>query len=254
MKTSFATRQPLVWAALTGALALLPPALAFAQEPAKPAAATASASGTSASVVTEAKRREINQAAKRLTSETFVEVLRRAEAGDVEAQVLASIALKDGEVVPKDMDRAMYWARAAAEKSHPMAQNILGNLYRGGLGMPEDALKAVEWYSKAAAQGYAQGQSNLGAAYFDGFGGPANPVEAVRLFRLAAEQDNLDGQFGLGLAYTHGRGVEKDLREGVVWYGKAAEGGEPRGTAQSRCRLSQRSGRCQRQDGSCKVV
>jgi hypothetical protein len=140
---------------------------------------------------------------------------------------LAGIALKDGKVVPKDVDRALYWTRMAAEKSHPMAQNILGNLYRDGLGMPEDSQKAVEWYTKAAAQGYAQGQSNLGVAYFNGQGVPVNPVEAVRLFRLAAEQDNLSGQFCLGLAYALGKGVKKNLSEAAAWYRKAAEGGDP---------------------------
>jgi len=225
MNTSSAARQPIVWAFLAGALAVLPPAFAAAQEPAKPAAATTQTPGTSVPVLTEAKRREINQAAERLTSETFADVLRRAEGGDVEAQVLAGIALKDGKVVPKNVDRALYWTRMAAEKSHPMAQNILGNLYRDGLGMPEDSQKAVEWYTKAAAQGYAQGQSNLGVAYFNGQGVPVNPVEAVRLFRLAADQDNLSGQFCLGLAYALGKGVRKNLSEAAAWYRKAAEGG-----------------------------
>ena len=115
----------------------------------------------------------------------------------------------------------------AAEKSHPMAQNMLGNLYRDGLGMPEDPQQAVEWYTKAAAQGYGQAQTALGVAYYSGLGVPANPVEAVRLFRLAAEQGNLYGQRCLGLAYLLGRGVKKDLSEAVVWFRKAAEGGYP---------------------------
>ena len=191
------------------------------------AAAAPQTPGTSAPAVTEGRRREILQAAASLTSETFADVLRRAEAGDVEAQVLAGIALEEGKVVPKDIDGAVRWVRTAAEKGHPMAQNILGNLYRDASGMPQDAQKALEWYTKAAAQGYAQGQSNLGAAHFDGFGGPANPVEAVRLFRLAAEQDNLDGQSCLGLAYALGKGVKKNLSEAAVWFRKAAEGGDP---------------------------
>ena len=108
MGTSLNTRQPVVWAFLAGALAVLPPTFAAAQEPAKPEAATAQSSGTSAPVVTEARRREILQAAGTLTSETFADVLRRAEAGEVEAQVLAGIALSDGKVIPKDIDRAAY--------------------------------------------------------------------------------------------------------------------------------------------------
>ena len=183
--------------------------------------------GTSAPVVTEAKRREILQAAASLTDEAFADVLRRAETDDVEAQVLAGIALEEGKVVPKDVDRAGHWLRTAAEKSHPIAQNMLGNRYRYGIGTPKDAQQAVEWYTKAAAQGYAQAQANLGLALFNGLGVPANPVEAVRLFRLAAEQDNVAGQACLGLTYTLGKGVKKNLSEAAAWYRKAATGGNP---------------------------
>ena len=227
MHTSSAARQFVTYPALVTLLIVGVPALAAAQEPAKPAAATAQTPGTSVPVLTEAKRREINQTAERLTSETFVEVLRRAEAGDVEAQVLAGIALKDGKVVPKDVDRAVHWTRMAAAKGHPMAQNVLGNLYRDGLGMPQDSQQAVEWYTKAAAQGYAQAQANLGWAHFDGQGVPPNPVEGVRLFRLAAEQGNVDGQTALGHAYATGKGVDKNEREAVVWWRQAAEQGDP---------------------------
>jgi len=198
----------------------------WAQEPAKPAAATAQATATAAPVVTEAKRREILRAAETLTGETFADVVRRAEAGDVEAQVLAAIALEEGKVVPTDVDRAGHWLRMAAEKDHPIAQNMLGNRCREGRGTPQDSRKAVEWYAKAAAQGYAQAQSNLGMVHFTGTGVPANPVEAVRLFRLAAEQDNPSGQVRLGLMYTLGAGVKKDLKEAAAWYRKAAEGGD----------------------------
>lgn len=96
-------------------------------------AATAQTAGTSAPVVTEARRREIVQAAEALTSETLADVLRQAEAGDIEAQVLAGIALLDGKVVPKDVDKAVSWIRTAAEK------NRLGWFYGTGTGMPRDA-------------------------------------------------------------------------------------------------------------------
>jgi len=191
------------------------------------AAATAQTPGTPAPVVTEARRREIVEAAAALTSETLTDVLRRAEAGDVEAQVLAGIALQDGKVVSKDVEGAVRWIRLAAENNHPIGQNMLGNAYAKGEGVPQDQQKAVEWYTKAAGQGYAQAQTNLGLAYFQGHWVAVNPVEAVRWFRLAAEQGNVDGQLCLGDAYGLGKGVKKDEREAVAWYRKAAEQGDP---------------------------
>ena len=192
-------------------------------------AATAQTLGSAAPVVTEARRREILQAAAALTSETLVDVLRRAEAGDVEAQVLAGIALHDGTGAPKDVDEALRWTRLAAEKNHPIGQNMLGNAYARGEGAPQDLQKAAEWYTKAAALGYATAQNNLGLAYFDGRGVQTNPAEAVRLFRLAAEQGNPGGQVSLAYAYRVGKGIKKDEREAVEWSLKAAEQGDPEG-------------------------
>lgn len=199
--------------------------MARAQDPAKPAV-TAQALAAPTPVVTEARRREILQAARSLTAESFADVLRKAEAGEVEAQVLAGIALQDGEVVPKDVETSTRWIRAAAESGHPIAQNMLGNMHSSGTGMPRDPGTAVEWYAKAAAQGYAQAQRNLGWRYVQGEGVAANPVEGVRLFRVAAEQGNVGGQVALGWAYQVGKGVEKNPREAEAWYLKAAEQGD----------------------------
>lgn len=210
------------------------------------AAGSAQTSGTAGPVVSEARRREVLQAADALTSETLAEVLRRAEAGDVEAQVLAGIAFVDGKGAPKDVNRAIRWLQPAAEKSHPIAQNMLGNLCNDGAGLPRDPVAAVEWYTKAAAQGYAQAQSNLGWAHFDGRGVPANPVEAIRLFRLAAEQGNENGQTSLGYAFAVGKGVEKNPREAAGWYRKAAEQGNA--TAQLHLALAYISGEGVRKD------
>ena len=188
--------------------------------------------GTLTPVVTEARRREIMQAARALTSDTLAETVRRAEAGDVEAQVLAGIAFLDGEVAPKDVDKAASWIRAAAEQGHPIGQNMLGNLYNSGSGMPQDPVKAVEWFGKAAAQGYAQAQNNLGVAYRHGRGVAANAAEAARLFRLAAEQGNISGQVNLAFAYGRGDGVPRSQRDAAAWFRKAAEQGDPDGQIQ----------------------
>lgn len=203
-----------------------------AQEPAKSAPAMAQSPGSPAPVVTEARRREIIQAAQALTSDTLAETVRRAEAGDVEAQVLAGIAFLDGKVVPEDVDQSASWIRAAAETGHPMGQNMLGNLYNSGSGMPQDPVKAVEWFGKAAAQGYAQAQNNLGAAYRHGRGVAANAAEASRLFRLAAEQGNIAGQVNLAFACSTGQGVATNEREAAAWFREAAEQGDPVGQIQ----------------------
>ncbi len=182
-----------------------------------------------APVVSETRRREILHTAEQLGAETFADALKRAEAGDVEAQVLVAIALTDGLGVSKDTTRALQWTQAAADKGHPMGQNMLGNLCERGTGVEQDPVKAAEWFARAAAQGYGQAQANLGRAYFNGRGVRPDPAEAVRLFRLAADQGNVSGQLMLAYAYETGRGVERNVREVAAWYRKAAEQGDAEG-------------------------
>ena len=45
------------------------------------------------------------------------------------------------------------------------------------------------------------------------------------LKRLASEQGDAKAQFRLGEMYENGEGVEKDYREAVKWYTKAAQQG-----------------------------
>ena len=52
-----------------------------------------------------------------------------------------------------------------------------------------------------------------------------SPTTVVESLRRAAEQGNAVAQHNLGLCYDYGTGVEKDGREAVKWYRKAAEQG-----------------------------
>jgi TPR repeat protein len=55
-----------------------------------------------------------------------------------------------------------------ANAGDPEAQNNLGVMYYNGEGVPQDYKRAAEWYLKAANQGEAEAQNNLGALYAGG--------------------------------------------------------------------------------------
>ena len=178
-------------------------------------------------VVTEAHRRELMKAVESMTTEALADVLRRARAGDADAQVVAALSLFAGNGISRDQSEAMQWLRAAVERGHPIAQNSMGMLYAlGAEGLPRDAAIAVEWFRKAASHQYPQAESNLGWCYFTGDGVALDPAEAVRLFRLAADKGNASGQNRLGVAYALGKGVARDDRAALTWYRKAADGGD----------------------------
>ena len=70
-----------------------------------------------------------------------------------------------------------------------------------------------------------EAQYNLGYMYRHGYGVEKDYKEAVKWYRKAANQGGAYGQNNLGYMYRHGYGVEKDYKEAVKWYRKAANQG-----------------------------
>ena len=56
------------------------------------------------------------------------------------------------------------------EQGFGSSQFNLGTKYRDGEGVPQDYKKMIYWYTKAAEQGHIGAQNNLGVIYFEGNG------------------------------------------------------------------------------------
>ncbi len=52
-----------------------------------------------------------------------------------------------------------------------------------------------------------------------------DPKEAVKWYRKAADQGHAGAQHNLGWMYANGEGGERDPKEAVKWYRKAADQG-----------------------------
>jgi hypothetical protein len=78
---------------------------------------------------------------------------RAAAQGNVHAQYELGVALRDGQGMAPDHERAATWLRRAAELGDGLAQYELGLLYRSGSGVTADNGKAYMWLTLAAAQG-----------------------------------------------------------------------------------------------------
>ena len=70
-----------------------------------------------------------------------------------------------------------------------------------------------------------EAQYSLGYMYHYGYGVEKDYKEAVKWYRKAANQGHASGQYSLGYMYRNGYGVEKDYKEAVKWYRKAANQG-----------------------------
>jgi hypothetical protein len=102
-----------------------------------------------------------------------------------------------GEIVPRDLPKAVEHLKQAARDGDADAINRLGELWATGVNGVPDTEEAVRWYRRAAAKGCAAGQLNLARALQTGIGVVPDPVEAWMWFRLAADQGDKDAQTGL---------------------------------------------------------
>lgn len=152
-----------------------------------------------------------------------------AELGLLEAQAmyLGTLLLSEDsdKDYTKEIKKCVEWIRAAAINGNPEGQEMLGEIYSGGLGVPENQETAVKWYRKAAMQGNDGAQYYLGECYYWGKGVAQNDAEAVKWFQKSADQGNADAQYYLGECYYLGKGVAQNDAEAVKWFQKAAEQG-----------------------------
>ena len=146
-----------------------------------------------------------------------------AKQGNAEAQFRVGIMFYNGEGVNADPREAVKWYRKAAEQGNAEAQYELALCYYNGNGVTKDLSKALNWYRKAAEQGHAEAQYDLGVCYEEGYGVTQNLSEAFKWYRKAAEQGHVKSLFAVGECYYKGRGVPANDAEAVRWYRKAVE-------------------------------
>ena len=75
-----------------------------------------------------------------------------------------------------------------AEQGYPLAECQIGFCYQEGLGVEKDLEKALYWTRRAAEHGDRDGQFNLGCFYEDGSAVPRDLEQAAYWYRAAARQ------------------------------------------------------------------
>jgi TPR repeat protein len=79
----------------------------------------------------------------------------------------------------------------------------------------------------AANEGHLDSQFNVALMHENGIGVEKDPKEAVVWYRKAALQGSSLAQFNLAVLYENGRGTEVDFTEANEWYRRAAVQGDP---------------------------
>ena len=174
---------------------------------------------------------------------------RAADKEQAEAQAkLAQYALT-GELSERDPFQAARYAKAAAEKNHPEALKIMGDLYRYGLGIKADNHIAHDYYHRAAALGSAAAAQKLisDAALY-------HPQQYEQIKTAALQQQQTETIYRLAEAQAHAIGRPADYNAARKNYMKLPSSTIKNAAAALRPHLPLRPRYSARPSGGCTLV
>lgn len=165
-------------------------------------------------------------------------LLKRAESGDVDAQVdVAHRYLTGGRQNEKSRERAMHWFDTAARAGDGEAQYELGRAAEAGTGSaPPDLLAAFRWYKQSADSGYGPGAREAGRFLLTGEGGVTDHKQAAKYLERAAAMNDAEAMVIFGKILLEGIGVKKDEARGKAMIDQGLED-DKRGIGLARLRL-----------------
>ncbi len=109
-----------------------------------------------------------------------------AEEGNLRAMHKLAVIYRDGEIVIKDDEKALFYFEKCAETGDNASLFRLAVMYRNGEIAEKDTAKAKELYLKAAQQGFDKAQNNLGTMYKE----EGNFTESAYWYKQAKNQGN----------------------------------------------------------------
>ena len=115
---------------------------------------------------------------------------------------------------------ARHYLGMAAQRNHPRAEELMGQIFIFGYGVPVDTQLGFRYMSAAAAQGHRGAIADLGFYYSLV---EVNLAKADQYLLAAARCGNVDAQTELGFNYEFGRGVPRNRQEAIRWLMIAAE-------------------------------
>jgi hypothetical protein len=153
-----------------------------------------------------AARRELEADERDEAQQEYLDLLRKAEQGDVAAQLAAGQRLSFGEGVSRDDAAAAHWYERAANAGNVDGMINLAALYRAGRGVRRDPAKAVEWLERALPQDGLFAAFELGQLCAAGEECPPDRERAEQLFQTALANGHPEARRALRLLREKQRG------------------------------------------------
>ena len=137
-----------------------------------------------------------------------------AENGHTRSKVLFSSILERDASNPTSLEKAKRFTEEVKNEASPQEIYSIGYSYANGFGLPKDLKKAMEWAKLGADKGEVNSIYLLGDCYWR----EKNISEAAVWFEKAAEKGLRAAQLQTGRLYRDGApGVEKNLGKAVKW-------------------------------------
>jgi TPR repeat protein len=151
-----------------------------------------------------------------------------AELGEPSAQQVLGLLYQFGEYgVEKDERESLVWLMKSAKGNDALAQLKVGDAYLEGNLLSKDIQKAIEYWTKSAEQNNIDSMKRLRTFYIDGVEDiEANVELAIGWTLKAAELDDCEAQRMLGVDYLIGTHIDVDYSKAAYWSKKAADKGD----------------------------
>jgi TPR repeat protein len=148
-------------------------------------------------------------------SGTIDELVKKAESGDVEAQLdLGYMYLYGVNGVNADYKQSLHYYELAANKGNAIALNNLGSLHFNGIGTEVNYAKAIEFFKTASNLGSDDASVNLAIIYLGDSNSNRTPDTYEKVFTLLEKaKNNSIAKYLLGYSYYVGFWVDKDLKK-----------------------------------------
>lgn len=150
--------------------------------------------------------------------QSLAEIKSCAASGDANCLNILGLLYKQGLGVQNSEEKTFELVMQAAKKEFPAAEYNIGRFYMIGLGCDIDFDKAKSWLTIAAERGNQRAAYALGYMYFKGFGFTQDYKTAVSWFALSSWPM---AKHHLGICYYFGYGVEKDEDKAILYFSQS---------------------------------
>ncbi len=142
-----------------------------------------------------------------------------------DASVIDDIArcFRKGNGTEKNLEKAIFYFKAAAEKGYAPAANSLGVIYRSEI-VPADLDEAIYWFTYAIEKGDRNAMYNLAKLYHKEES-KKDIDKALYWFKTAMENGDTDAAYWVGYIYKN-ESTHKNLELAIFWLEKSAEAGD----------------------------